>query len=386
MSGPLMCRDLGIGWWATNKVLGSWYSSSYTNDARGYLIADYTSCDGYAFGLDIDAPNPFARILSESICVTNAWTNRLMSRQYQVLTNSLPVLTYYTTGSIPGGSVTVAGWVTNEYHPESEVVALSGTNTALTIPFATVTNLYISCTGAPGDSLQARYTNNRAQYSLEINGGKATVLDAHDLDQRWKILDSMRWIIAPQTWIGTSLTWTANGSPSDWAGVKAACEAATPTTDTNYTGPPCCHTYAYLLNDGILSVRAVSARSAPVFDLAANYTDGPAWSNMNHTGHTYYSVTNPTSSEDIYTYDSQGGTAPSPVNCIERDAITSGKWRSETGAFVGTLAFPATWCRQPTNRTPGLGGNVVDEKWQGWTISDPDGIIKWDVTGGFEYK
>ena len=394
--GGLFYTELG----ASNVPLG------VVSDAWGTAYSD-----DFRFKRDLKLRS---LILSESACTNAAETNGgWVFRQVSTLPyvpgenagmlfrcESTPVLTYQSTGCVPNITFSIGGAVaTNSiggygYTNESRNILGSTnvpgfTNVILEYSWYAVTNITVTNgTPALGDTATIQYTNSLLFYYGLIKAGDQgpdmvpQELDANDFNERYKVLNALRWYKATVAWSNVTYYWrNTNVHMTSFADAYADCISSTPIVTTNErgAGPSCYTCYDYsIYNPTTVSYNAY----AWLVDAAPVLGDGQLWY-----------VSNYWREADIYikaaTYDTNGqfdvqncdNLSPYSTNYyVFHHTVVATNQNPATNdySFTGT-GIPPNWFADPTTNS-GMKVKV------GWKISAL-GLYRFDLTNaaGFNY-
>lgn len=203
----------------------------FTHRQIGFVTNFYTNCWGITNGDAYFTRYPLTTnqwLIFETSYVSNWNTNTINNKGLKYYENIPPVAIYHL-----GGSETQKPLSFTFYGEEivrsnqsltsvNETVSISLGTTALTKIWYSITNVTVSGNAAnTGDVLSIVYTNPHAVY-----GDFPYQILAQDLDERWKVLDSLVWTAPSFSDFGGPNGYQMDGTGGTWTVAKSAADGA----------------------------------------------------------------------------------------------------------------------------------------------------------------
>lgn len=206
-NGAALFSQLGIGY-VTNITISTNAWGSNLVSGGDYYFTRYPVQTGAVWTLFESAYHGY-------------WTtNVIASKDIQYYDAGLPKAVYITTGSIPSISFTINGlrfltgqtnqekpFVTDYTTNDSETISISAMTNSLTKMWYSISNVTCVSVANTGDVLAIQYVNPHKTF-----GSHPFTLYSEDFDERWRVLDSLRWTSPQLEFISGGELWEKNSS------------------------------------------------------------------------------------------------------------------------------------------------------------------------------
>jgi len=323
-------------------------------------------------------------------------TNIITSKDIQYYDAGLPKAVYISTGSVPSIDFTINGLRLLESNQESgvpglyttndsETVSISGVTTDLTKKWYSISNVTCSSAATTGDVLAIQYLNPHKTY-----GTHPYALYAEDLDERWKVLNALRWTAPAFGFISTNViskdSYDTTGVTT-WASAKARSEGTNVFKTNTWSGHAMRITYGNVYSNAYLDTNTSEYVTYPLYIAqiiwASNAVALKTATNQTTKAYLYFKTgTNDDARETVY--DEQYDPYYGKVNQYEayQYSYTITNNQVLTNWYGGTNT-PTKW--NWVDAPEWVPTNLIHEHIKGYFIEGVEVLFKWDeLTNSFQ--